>query len=91
MHLAPTAPVADDLERSTEQLTYRFALPFEKIVDKYCAYGPPSRIVECLGQNVEAGANKLIVGLVMPPEDQSAWIERFAGEISPELKQLGSP
>jgi probable F420-dependent oxidoreductase len=51
-----------------EQLTYRFNLPFEKIVDKYCAYGPPERIIETLGAYVDAGANHVIVGLVMPEE-----------------------
>ena len=76
-------------QRAIEQLTYRFNLPFEKIVDKYCAYGPPSRIIESLGRYVEAGANTLIVGLVMPPEERMAYVERFASQILPELKKLG--
>ena len=71
-----------------EQLSYRFDLPFEKIVDKYCAYGPPEKVVESLAAYVEAGANNLIVGLVMPPDDRRTWIRRFADEILPELRKL---
>ena len=71
-----------------EQLSYRFDLPFEKIVDKYCAYGPPERIVESLAAYVAAGATNLIVALVMPPEDRRTWIRRFAEEVLPGLRQL---
>ena len=82
----------DDVEearnRAIEQLTYRFNLPFEKIVDKYCAYGPNKRIIEALARYVEAGANKLIVALVMPPEERLDYVEKFASEILPELQKM---
>ncbi len=80
--------IAQARERAIEQLTYRFNLPFEKIVDKYCAYGPPARIIDSLARYVDAGANTLIVALVMPPEERTEYIERFATEILPSLQQL---
>lgn len=85
----------DDVEearnRAIEQLTYRFNLPFEKIVDKYCAYGPTDRIIETLARYVDAGANKLIVALVMPPEERMAYVEKFASEILPALQKMRTP
>jgi probable F420-dependent oxidoreductase len=75
-------------ERAIEQLTYRFNLPFEKIVDKYCAYGPPERILETLGDYIRAGANHVVVGLVMPPEERMDYVEAFAAEILPELQKM---
>lgn len=71
-----------------EQLTYRFNLPFEKIVDKYCAYGPPERIIETLGAYVDAGANHVIVGLVMPEEHRIEHVEKFAADILPALHAM---
>lgn len=82
----------DDVEearnRAIEQLSYRFNMPFEKIVDKYCAYGPAERIIEHLGQYVEAGANHIIIGLVMPPEQRMDHVAKLATEILPELQKM---
>lgn len=74
--------------KAIEQLSYRFNMPFEKIVDKYCAYGPADKIIEELGQYVAAGANRLIVGLVMPEADRITHVEKFAAEILPALQQM---
>lgn len=75
-------------EKAVEQLTHRFNLPFEKLVDKYCAYGPSEVVVESLSRYVEAGATKLVIALVMPPEERLDYVERFATEILPALKKL---
>ena len=87
-YVSMDASVERARDYAIEQLSYRFDLPFEKIVDKYCAYGPPERIVESLAAYVEAGATNLIVALVMPPEDRRTWIRRFAEEVLPGLRQL---
>ncbi len=71
-----------------EQMTFRFNLPAEKIVDRYCAYGPDQRIIENLESYVKAGANKLIVALIMPPEERMDYVERFATNILPELQKM---
>ncbi|HCV20369.1 MAG TPA: LLM class F420-dependent oxidoreductase [Gammaproteobacteria bacterium] len=80
--------VKEARDRAIETLSYRYKQPFEKIVDKYCAYGPPSRVVESLSRFVEAGASKLLIGLIMPAEERLAYIERFAKEVLPELHRL---
>lgn len=84
--------MADSIEEgrnnAIEQLTYRFNLPFEKIVDKYCAYGPPDNIINTLARYVEAGATHIVVALVMPPEQRLDYVHRFATEILPALQQM---
>ena len=84
----------DDVEearnRAIEQLSYRFNMPFEKIVDKYCAYGPADKVIEELGAYVDAGANRLIVGLVMPEEERIDYVEKFASDILPSLQNMST-
>jgi probable F420-dependent oxidoreductase len=88
MYVSMHEDVQEARNRAIEQLSYRFNMPFEKIVDKYCAYGPPERIIEHLGQYVEAGANHLIAGLVMPPEDRMVHVDKFAADILPHLQKM---
>lgn len=80
----------DDVEearnRAIEQLSFRFNMPFEKIVDKYCAYGPADRIIEELQTYVDAGTNHLIVALVMPEDERMDYVAKFAEEILPALQ-----
>jgi probable F420-dependent oxidoreductase len=80
--------VQEARNRAIEQLSYRFNMPFEKIVDKYCAYGPADRIIENLKQYVDAGANHLIVALVMPEEERMKYVEQFATEILPAVQNM---
>lgn len=91
MYCSMHEDVSQARQYAIEQLSYRFNMPFEKIVDKYCAYGPPVRIIESLTRYVEAGANTLIVGLVMPPAERMAYVEQFASQILPALQQLRKP
>ena len=88
MYISMHENVTEARNRAIEQLTYRFNLPFEKIVDKYCAYGPSQRIIDTLARYVDAGANHIIVGLVMPPEERIAYVEKFASEILPALQKM---
>jgi len=83
--------VQEARNRAIEQLSYRFNMPFEKIVDKYCAYGPSERIIENLAEYVAGGANHLIVALVMPPEERMDYVHKFASEILPALQTMKAP
>lgn len=83
--------VQEARNRAIEQLSYRFNMPFEKIVDKYCAYGPSDRIIENLAEYVAGGANHLIVALVMPPEERMDYVHKFASEILPALQKMKAP
>ena len=80
--------VQEARKRAIEQLSYRFNMPFEKIVDKYCAFGPAERIIENLRAYAQAGANHIIVALVMPEEERMEYVEKFATEILPELQKM---
>jgi probable F420-dependent oxidoreductase len=74
--------------KAIEQLSYRFNMPFEKIVDKYCAYGPAERIIEELQTYVDAGTNNLIVALVMPEDERMNYVAKFSEEILPILHNM---
>lgn len=88
MYVSMHDDVQEARNRAIEQLSWRFNMPFEKIVDKYCAYGPADRIIEHLGQYVDAGANHVIVALVMPPEERMDHVAKLASEILPELQKM---
>lgn len=84
--------IHDDVQEgrnlAIEQLSYRFNMPFEKIVDKYCAYGPADKIISELQTYVDAGTNHIIVGLVMPEEERMDYVAKFAAEILPSLQAM---
>lgn len=88
MYVSQHDDVNEARDRAIEQLTYRFNMPFEKVVDKYCAYGPAERIIEIFADYVEAGANHVIIGLIMPPEERMEYVERIATDVLPELQKL---
>ena len=67
---------------------YRYEQDFSELVDKYCAYGPPERIVDYLASYVEAGVNYFILAPIMPPDHRRAHLERIAGEVMPVLEKL---
>ncbi len=88
MYVSMHDDVEEGRNRAIEQLSYRFNMPFEKVVDKYCTYGPPDRIIADLQRYVDAGTNHVIVGLIMPPEERMDYVERFATQILPELQKM---
>ncbi len=88
MYVSMHDDVQEARNRAIEQLSFRFNMPFEKIVDKYCAYGPSDRIVEQLGQYVQAGANHIVIALVMPPEERMDYVNKCAAEILPHLQEM---
>ncbi len=88
MYVSMHDDVQEARNRAIEQLSFRFNMPFEKIVDKYCAYGPADMIVEHLARYVEAGANHVIIALVMPPEERMDYVGKFADEILPRLQAM---
>ncbi len=80
--------VQEARNRAVEQLSFRFNMPFEKIVDKYCAYGPADKIIEELSAYVEQGSNHLIMALVMPEEERMDYVARFAEDVLPALQKM---
>ncbi|MGI9305517.1 MAG: hypothetical protein ACR2RB_22855, partial [Gammaproteobacteria bacterium] len=80
--------VADARKRAVEELAYRYEQPFDELVDKYCGYGPPERIVEYLQGYIEAGANYVILAPIMPPKDRRTHLERLAEHVLPALRNM---
>lgn len=79
---------AEARRRALQELKYRYNQDFDHLVDRYGVYGPPGRVVEGLARYVEAGASYVLVGLIMPPAERRAYIERFANTVLPSVRQL---
>lgn len=74
--------------RGIEELSYRYEQDFTELVEKYCAFGPPERVVDFLAPYVEAGVNYFILAPIMPPGERRAHLERIAGEVLPSLEKM---
>jgi alkanesulfonate monooxygenase SsuD/methylene tetrahydromethanopterin reductase-like flavin-dependent oxidoreductase (luciferase family) len=90
IYVAMYDDVKDARKRGLEELTYRYDQDFSErdLVDKYCAYGPPDRIIEYLAKYIEAGANYLILAPIMPPQQRLDHLERLAREVVPALDKI---
>jgi alkanesulfonate monooxygenase SsuD/methylene tetrahydromethanopterin reductase-like flavin-dependent oxidoreductase (luciferase family) len=84
----------DDVEEARnlgiKELSYRYDQDFSErgLVDRYCAYGPPEKVIEYLSKYVEAGTNYLILAPIMPPERRVEHLERIAKEVVPALNKI---
>jgi probable F420-dependent oxidoreductase len=76
------------LEAATVSLSQRYAMDFRKAAQRYCALGPPERVVETILRFHEAGARHVILDFVGPYEQRDHQIERFAAEAFPLLAAL---
>ena len=71
-----------------EEMTYRYEQDFSLLVDKYCGFGPPSKVADYLAEFVEAGANYFILAPIMPPDKRRAHLQRLAEEVMPLLDKV---
>ncbi len=76
------------LDAATISLSQRYAMDFRKAAERYCALGPPQRVVETILRFHEAGARHVILDFVGPYEERDRQIERFASEVLPLLAGL---
>jgi probable F420-dependent oxidoreductase len=51
-------------------LSARYNQPFEKLVDRYCAFGTPAQCAEAITGFLEAGVRNLAIKFTCPPEEQ---------------------
>jgi alkanesulfonate monooxygenase SsuD/methylene tetrahydromethanopterin reductase-like flavin-dependent oxidoreductase (luciferase family) len=79
---------AEARDRGVRELTHRYAQPFDQLVDKYCLYGPPARILDGLRAYAEAGVCHFILAPVMAPDRRRQALERYAAELLPELRRM---
>ena len=75
-------------DRAVAEMTYRYEQDFSVLVDKYCAYGPPNKVIDNLSEFIAAGANYLILAPIMPPNARDEHMERLAREVVPHLGKV---
>lgn len=79
--------LADDLDAARAMAARRlgraYRQPFEDLVDRFCALGPPETFQRKLQDFVDAGARHLVLSPVCPYEDVIGQLARYAAEILP--------
>ncbi len=83
---------AKDMESArktaAEQLQMRYRQPFENLVDKYCAMGPPDECAARIVDFAKAGAREFIlVPLTGEGEDSLDAIQHYAENVVPRVKK----
>jgi len=76
------------LDAATVALSQRYGMDFRKAAERYCALGPPQRVVESIMRFHEAGVRHVILDFVGPYEERDRQIERFTAEALPLLAEL---
>lgn len=79
------------LDAATVALSQRYGMDFRKAAERYCALGPPQRVVESIVRFHDAGVRHVILDFVGPYEERDRQIERFASEALPLLAGLRGP
>jgi probable F420-dependent oxidoreductase len=82
--VAPT--YAEARERANADLSRRYNMPFDKVVDRYCALGTAAQVVERLREFAAAGARHFILSPITPPGGFAEAVDLFAREVLPGLK-----
>lgn len=75
-------------EQGIKEMSYRYDQDFTDLVDKYCAFGPPAKVVDYLARYIEAGVNYLILAPIMPPDRRSEHLERLSREVVSVLDRI---
>ena len=82
----------DDVEEARAQgikeMSFRYEQDFGDLVEKYCAYGSPQRMIDYLAGFIEAGVNYFILAPIMPPDRRREHLERMASEVLPALEKM---
>jgi probable F420-dependent oxidoreductase len=67
-------------------LSSRYNQPFETLVDRYCAFGPPAACAETIARYLDAGVRNLVVKLTCSPDEQLDQQQAFAEEVAPLIR-----
>ena len=86
--------VSDSLEKArkaaVDNLIRTYHQPFDPLVDKYCALGPPEACEENLWRYYEAGVRHIVLRPTCPTEEFLPQLRRFSREVIPKLKKRAS-
>jgi alkanesulfonate monooxygenase SsuD/methylene tetrahydromethanopterin reductase-like flavin-dependent oxidoreductase (luciferase family) len=75
-------------ELAIKELSYRYDQDFSELVDKYCAFGSPQKVIDYLSSYIDVGVNYFILAPIMPPDQRPQHLERLAREVLPALERL---
>ena len=82
----------DDIDEARQygikEMSYRYEQDFSDLVEKYCAYGSPQRMIDYLASFIEVGVNYFILAPIMPPDRRREHLERMASEVLPALEKM---
>jgi probable F420-dependent oxidoreductase len=70
---------------AVQRLGRMYARPFDDLVDRYCAFGPPEACAERIRQFRAAGVEYFVLSPVAPPEELLPQAVRYATEVLPLL------
>jgi len=76
------------LDIATESLSKRYAMDFRRAAERYAGLGTPEQVAERIMDFYNAGVRHISVDLVGPYERRMEQIERFAGQVTPILRNL---
>jgi probable F420-dependent oxidoreductase len=71
---------------AADELSKRYHQPFENLVERYCALGPPKACVERLQRFVDAGVRRFILSPLCDHEALGQHLEIYAREILPHFR-----
>ena len=82
----------DDVDEARQhgikEMSYRYEQDFGDLVEKYCAYGSPQRLIDYLASFIEVGVNYFILAPIMPADRRREHLERMASEVLPALEKM---
>jgi probable F420-dependent oxidoreductase len=82
--------VASDREqaraRVVTDLSTRYNQPFEKLVDRYAAFGTPADCAEAIGRFAAAGVTDLVLKFTCAPDEVLEQQARFARDVLPLVR-----
>ncbi len=82
--------IAKDYETAktiaAEELTCRYNMPFDKLVDRYCLLGTPEQCMEKLQPYLETGLSGIEFGFCCMNEQLSDQLDQFAEGMLPHLR-----
>ncbi len=71
---------------AVEELSCRYNMPFDKLVDRYCLLGTAEQCMEKLQSYLETGLSGIDFGFCCRNEELSDQLEQFAGGMLPHLR-----
>jgi alkanesulfonate monooxygenase SsuD/methylene tetrahydromethanopterin reductase-like flavin-dependent oxidoreductase (luciferase family) len=73
---------------ATKHLSIRYAMDFSKPAARYCALGRAADIAETIRAFHQAGARRIVLDMIGPPEERDGQLQQFSEEVMPLVASL---